>query len=595
MDANLYDAVIVGGGVCGAMVALKLARAGKTVLILEAGLGGADLPGNYRKYLERYHVLGSGRGAPNGPYPSNRSALSPNDADGDEYFVQNATTHFLSDYLRMLGGTTLHWQGTSPRMLPNDFRMREVYGRAINWPLGYADLEPYYCEAEKEIGVAANVEDQAQHGITFSPGYVYPMEKMPPSMGDQFLQRKLDRATIRLYGGEYPLGVVSMPVGRNATPNPKYDGGRGYRPVGMVGDPFTGERCQGNSACTPLCPVQAKYNALKTLEAARAAGRVEVRSQCVASRMKFDPATGRVIGVEYKRYEQAGHPAVATGTVSGTIVVLAANAIENAVLALASGVVDKSGQLGANLMDHPYLNLFALAPEPIYPFRGPDTTSGVETLRDGKFREKHAAWRAGIGNWGWGGEPANTITDLLGKHQFGKAFRRQLRDRMTRMFKIGTMVEQLPNNSNRVTIDPNKTDLLGNHLPILTYDYDAYTLDAVLAIMGVFWPAVVSRSGLTDMTDFTAKLGGTQPRTYQGHSFRLAGSGHLGGTHRMGLAPAISVLDPNLRSWAHPNLYMVGAGSMVTMGTSNPTLTATALSLRVGDHLVKTLGEPSVS
>jgi choline dehydrogenase-like flavoprotein len=277
-----------------------------------------------------------------------------------------------------------------------------------------------------------------------------------------------------------------MPVARNSMPNPKFKGNRGYLPASAVGNDFSGQRCQGNSSCSPMCPVQAKYNALKSLEAAKRAGKVEVRSQCVVSKLIIDSDSGRITGVEYKRYEAPGQAAKAVEIVSGKVVVLAANAIENAVLSLASGIVDRSGQLGRNLMDHPYINLYALAPEPTYPFRGPDTTSGVESLRDGKFREKHAAFRGGMGNWGWGGEPASTVANLLKQSQFGKSFRKQLDDRLTRMFKIGVMIEQLPDANNRVTIDPDHTDLLGNYLPILTYDYADYTLDAALAVIGTF-------------------------------------------------------------------------------------------------------------
>ena len=309
--------------------------------------------------------------------------------------------------------------------------------------------------------------------------------------------------------------------------------------------------------------------------------------RCFAS--QIDPVTARITSVEYKRYEKPGQAAVATEAVSGTMIVLAANAIQNAVLLMASGIVDKSGQLGRNLMDHPYSNLFALSPEPIYPFRGPDTTSGVETLRDGKFREKHAAFRAGIGNWGWSGEPGSTIAALLADRQFGKEFRSQLRDKLSRMFKIGTMIEQLPDPDNCITIDSSHTDMLGNCLPVFNYRYDEYTLDAALAIIGVFWPAVLEYAGMQDTTSFQAPLVGTQFVTYRGQTFNLAGSGHLSGTHRMGRSANVSVVDSYLRTWAHANLYAVGPGSMVTMGTSNPTLTAASLTMRAADHMIKEL------
>jgi len=120
------------------------------------------------------------------------------------------------------------------------------------------------------------------------------------------------------------------------------------------------------------------------------------------------------------------------------------------------------------------------------------------------------------------------------------------------MFKIGTMIEQLPNPENRVTIDPNITDMLGNYRPVLTYSYDEYTYDAALAIIGVFWPKIVSQTGMEDRSNFQVARPGTQLVTHKGQTFSLAGSGHLVGTHRMGNSPTVSVTDSNLRMWALP-------------------------------------------
>jgi len=582
-----FDVVIVGGGVTGALLARQVARAGRSVLVLEAGTAEAMEPANYREYVSHYYEMGLRRGAPNGPYPPNLSALSPNDANQDPYFVQEGPQRFLSDYLRMLGGTTLHWQGTSVRLLPSDFRLQSEYGRAVDWPIGYDELEPFYREAEWELGVSANVEDQRNLGVWFADGYDFPMERVPQSYGDRLFIETLGLDSyIRLYGGEYPLRVVPVPTARNSNPR------KGFTPQGAAGDDGSeGGRCQGNSSCSPICPVQAKYNALKTLSAARREGRdhLEVRSQCVASRLIIDSESGRITGVEYKRYFVPGQAEHVTEVVRGKVVVLAANAVENTVLALASGIVDRSGQLGRNLMDHPYLALNGLAPRPVYPLRGPDITSAIDSLRDGKFREKHAAFRASIANWGWIGEPVGGVTQLLGEARFGREFRQALRERLTRMVRLGIFLEQLPEAGNRVTIDPSHTGPMGNFLPILNYSYDDYSLDGAIVVLDAFWPAVLDKTGIADATDFRTVPSGFQQVNYRGRTFNIMGPGHIVGTHRMGAGANSSVIDPNQRSWAHPNLYMLGAGSMVTIGTGNPTLTAAALSLRASRHILREL------
>lgn len=584
----IYDVVIVGGGVCGALVASSLATAGKTVLVLEAGTASAMDPVVYQGIVDAYYKVGLGRGAPNGPYPANRDAASPGSSDGLNYYVQQGPYKFMSDFLRMLGGSTLHWQGTSLRMVPNDFRMKSVYGRGDDWPISYDELEADYRAAEAKIGVSADVEDQANFGVWFPKGYVFPMHRMPQSMVDQFFLRKLTGTTVDLHGGTYPLRVVSIPMGRNSTPNALFNSGKGYIPISAVGNRDNGNRCQGNSNCLPICPVQAKYSALKTLKSASDSGKVDIRAQCVASKLVVDSTSGSVTGVEYKRYLDPGQTAFVTEQANGKIIVLASNAIQNAVLLLASNAAQSSGQVGRNLMDHPYVSFFALSPEPVYPFRGPDTTSGVESLRDGQFREKHASFRASLANWGWSGEPLASVKDLLSQNCFGRDFRNKLRDKMTRMVKLGVMLEQLPDVNNRVTVDVTKTDALGNYLPVLNYNYDNYTLDGAIAAYDVVWPKIVEKAGLEDHTrDLTP--GGSQKVSYQGRTLNLMGSGHVVGTHRMGLNSRDSVVDSYLRSWDHPNLYLVGAGSMVTIGTANPTLTASALSLRAARQILKEL------
>ncbi len=143
MSAKRYDVVIVGGGITGAMMAKKLVENGKRVLLLEAGADARLDPKSYQPYIDQY--LKAPSGAPNAPYPANPNAPAADvrnigQPSTASYLVQLGPVPFLSDYTRALGGTTLHWQGTSLRMVPNDFRMQTTYGRGVDWPIGYEDL-----------------------------------------------------------------------------------------------------------------------------------------------------------------------------------------------------------------------------------------------------------------------------------------------------------------------------------------------------------------------------------------------------------------------------------------------------------------------
>jgi choline dehydrogenase-like flavoprotein len=353
----------------------------------------------------------------------------------------------------------------------------------------------------------------------------------------------------------------------------------------------------------PICPVQAKYSALKTLNQLLEKGDVEIRTQCVVSRLvvekkdhkKDDGTRNRNIGyVEYKRYEKPGSHKHTVEKVKGTIIVLAANAIENATLLLASdknGLANHSGQVGRNLMDHPYLYTWGYTDhrKRVYPFRGPDTTSGMESLRDGEFREVHASFRASLSNWGWSGEPKTQLNDLIQENTYGKRLRHELADRMTRMVKIGFMFEQLPSADNRVTIDHKHKDAMGNYRPVLSYHYDDYSLAGIDTAVQKVWQTITDHAKIVDKTDYKVVTPGYQRVSYNGNNYNIMGSGHIVGTHRMGSSPEDSVTDKNMKTWDHPNLYVVGPGNQVTIGTANPTLTTAALAIRAAEAILKEL------
>src|SRR5262249_41882498 len=139
------------------------------------------------------------------------------------------------------------------------------------------------------------------------------------------------------------------------------------RPEGQGLDPYLGERCAGNTSCTPICPIQAKYNAGKSLAQADPA-RLAVLAQAVASKLYVDPLSGEVRGVEYQRYEDPSSPRHTVHTARGWVYVLAAHAVENAKLMLASGLGRASGMLGRNLMDHPSIYGWGLTKAHVGPY-----------------------------------------------------------------------------------------------------------------------------------------------------------------------------------------------------------------------------------
>ncbi|WP_380283054.1 GMC family oxidoreductase [Kitasatospora purpeofusca] len=579
-DGDLpWDVIVVGAGFAGSLVAHRLGAHGHRVLVLEAGHavpGAAATTTAYRA---------AGGGTPTSPYPRSADAPSP---DVDEltgrpdggftatgYLLQHGPLPYASGYLRANGGTGLLWTGLTPRMHPEDFRTADL-GHGRNWPIGYRDLEPYYRQAEQELGVAADAAQQRRAvGLPLPDDYAFPMRPVPASHLDRIVARALGGRTARDPAADEDalLTVSTTPHARNAPPTRDQGGARPAHPAGPL--------CQGAAACVPVCPTGAKYTPLRTQ--ARWAPGVRLRTDAVVSRVLVD-GTGRATGVEY-------HAAGTTHRVGAALVVLAAHAIENARLLLLSGLANRSDQVGRNLMDHPALLTWGLLPQPTGPYRGPGSTSGLEAFRFGPARSRRAPFRIEIGNWGWswaGRPPQVETAALLRAGLRGKDLRERLGDRLGRQFSLQFELEQPADPANRVTLDHTRPDRLGLPRPALHYDLSAYVRQGMASARAVS-EQLFALLGAQDHTRYDAGPGWPGRLEHRGVAYGYRGAGHAGGTHVMGDAPGTSVVDAWQRCWDHPNLYAVGCGSMPSLGTSNPSLTMAALALRSADRIHREL------
>ncbi|MGD0106813.1 MAG: GMC family oxidoreductase [Rhodopila sp.] len=589
-----FDVVIVGAGVAGALIASRLTGAGLRVRILEAGPDTAQHFEDYTANLQQFY--GANAKGPESPWTPALAAPQPDTGDlrqNNGYFIQRGPQLYGSSYTRRWGGSTLHWLGVSLRMLPEDFRMSSRHGVARDWPLGYDALAPYYGQAEHTLGVAADAAEQAYLGLSFPNGYDYPMRRIPPSWSDQALGAAVNGMTVTLGSDQVSLKVRSYPAARNGVPRGDYipQGAVDIRADGEIVERYLGQRCAGNTACTPICPIQARYHAGKTIARAIPGG-LSVLSQAVASTIVIDPVDGAVRRIEYKRYDDLKSASFTLESVTARLYILAAHTIENAKLLLGSGISGHGGTVGQGLMDHPALYAWGLAPVPVGAFRGPLSTSGIEDCRGGSFRAKHASFRYDIGNDGWRattGAPDTTVVDAVtNRGLYGKKLRAALADTLARQVRMSLAVEQLPDPGNKVSIDPAHRDAIGNPVPIIDYHIDDYTKAGMVAAAGVS-RTMFRRAGIEDRTGTDSAW--FPSVSFGGETFHYHGMGHFAGTHAMGDDPATSVVDPDQRAWGHRNLFVVGAGSFVTMGTSNPTLTIAALALRTADRILATLNE----
>ncbi|MBI2509063.1 MAG: GMC family oxidoreductase [Betaproteobacteria bacterium] len=415
--------------------------------------------------------------------------------------------------------------------------MKATYGVGVDWPISYAELEPYYLRAEQEIGVCG--DDNVDLGSPRSGPY--PLPPMPLTYLDRVITGRL-----RPHGFKF----VARPSARNSVP---YDNRLA---------------CHGFNSCSPICPTGAQYAAIVHIRKAEALG-VRVLEEALVTRVDVDKS-GTVRSLTYKRPDGVEHRLTARAYV------LAANGIETPRLMLISrsrrvpnGLANSSDQVGRNLMDHPGLSVRFLMPVPIYAGRGPDYTVNFFGFRDGQFRRFQAGWGMSLYNR----LHLHDITnELLQDGVVPPELDRQIRFRAGREVEFDTHVELLPNPENRIQLDDKRRDSGGLPLVRINYRIGDYTLRGFEHCRQI-------------LRQFAKLLGAARYRDRGVFSHH-----HLMGTTRMGDDPKASVVDRECRAHDHRNLFIAGSSVFTTGSTANPTLTIAALSLRLAEALKRELG-----
>jgi choline dehydrogenase-like flavoprotein len=539
-----YNVVIVGAGVSGSLLAFRLSELcpGLSILVLEAG---ADRQSERTEMALAY--AGSLIKSPRSPYDKNPATYLYSPDSVTDYQYEPGSNNFKSTYLKQGGGTTWHWLGHVPRFVPNDFKLLDNYQVGANWPIGYDELESFYTLAEKEMGVSGDHEewDDLFNAKRSGP---FPMPAIWPCYGDSVIKNNLDGKTYE----SFKIELRKTPQARNSHP---YED----RPA-----------CAGNSSCVPICPIGAKYDATVHIRKALK-NNVHFSYHSVVYNIEKG-ADEKISKLHFRNWDKEQF------SVTADVFVIANHAIESAVLLQVSNIANSSGLVGKNLMDHPQGVGIGICNEPLFPFRGPPSTSGIDVFRDGDFRKKRAAMRMSVGNDAWGRwNNMDTMDAILAQNQtdanflIGKDLRRSINQTSIRAFRFSYSTELLPDESNWVkpgdVIDP-VTGLPRPKINFQISEYNKQTFEFAWGVMAFMFKEIgVSHFEVpTNRDDF-------------------AGAGHIMGTTKMGDDPKSAVVNKDCQCFDHPNLFIIGPGLFPTSGTANPTLTVAALTLRLAQYL----------
>ena len=554
MQSTEYDAIVVGSGISGGWAAKELTEKGLRVLLLERGRnvehvkdyvnatkGAWEYPhrgGRTTSMEEAYPVLKR-------DYPLNEKNLEFWASDQDNPYTEVKRFDWYRGY--QVGGRSLMWGRQSYRLSEFDFEANARDGIAVDWPIRYADVAPWYDYVESFAGIAGSPEG------------------LPQLPDGQFLPAM-------------PLNCAEEVVAERLAGS--FDGRRHIIPgrVANLTQPLPGRlQCQYRNACWLGCPFGAYFSTQSsTLPAAMATGRLTLKPFSIVSEVLYDADRKRATGVRVL-------DAVSEQTTdySARVIFLCASTLNSTWLLMRSatdiwpaGLGSSSGELGHNLMDHHFRvgaqGLFEGMEDRYYYGRRP---TGFYIPR---YRNLFGDKRDYLRGFGYQGSASREgWSRAVAELGVGAAFKDAAAEPGPWRMGATAFGEMLPNHANMIGLDETKTDKWG--LPVLKIDCATGENEQLMR-----------RDMANDMAETLEACGLSDVEIYDNGYYPGMGI-HEMGTARMGRDPNTSVLNANNQVWDALNVFVTDGACMTSAACQNPSLTYMALTARAADFAVNEL------
>lgn len=556
---NTYDAIVIGSGISGGWAAKELTERGLKTIMLERGRNFEHIkdyktannnPWDFEhrgavplKKKKRHPILARAWGL-------NEGNMNYWADDIDAPYTEIKPFNWWRSY--QLGGRSILWGRQSYRWSDHDFEANLKDGWAIDWPIRYKDIAPWYDHVEKFIGVNGSLEGLEQ----------LPDGHFLPAMDMNCVEKDVSDRIKKHYNN-----TRHMIIGRSANLTAAIPGRT---------------KCQFRNRCWEGCPFGGYFSTQSsTLPAAEATGNLTVRPFSIVTKIIYDKNTQKATGVEILDAET--HQ---TYEYHAKIVFVNASALNSAWVLMNSakdiwpdGLGSSSGELGHNIMDHHY-NLGASGrvegyQDKYYFGRRPN---GIYIPRftnlfgDKRNYMRGFGYQGGAGRDGW----SRTVAEL----SIGGKFKDELSEPGQWTMGIGGFGELLPYHENKITLDHNRKDKWG--LPVLAMDAEIKDNEKKMRIDIVAEAkAMLESAGVKDVKthDF-------------GHH---VGDGiHEMGTARMGRDPKTSVLNMHNQVWDAKNVFVTDGAMMTSSACQNPSLTYMAMTARAANFAVDELKKGNI-
>jgi choline dehydrogenase-like flavoprotein len=581
-----YDVIVVGSGAGGGQSAYTLAMEGARVLMLEAGRRYS--PESETPMFQTPDMAPlRGVGTPQKPFGFYDATVDGGWQVPGEPYVRasgEAAGRFEWWRARMLGGRTNHWGRISLRNGPYDFKPRSRDGLGFDWPIGYADVAPYYDKVQLLIGVYGSNE-----GLENTPdsgaGCLLPPPR--PLVSDYLVTQRAGRLGIPVIPAH--RAVLTRPLDHRRNPARLHPGNARAQKI-LADDMRARAPCLWATPCGRGCSVRANYQSTTVhLPPALATGGLDITTDAMAYEVTL-ARDGRASGVSFVDRTTGRHRHAAA-----RVVILAASACESVRILLNSksarfpdGLANSSGKLGRYLMDTVGSTVVGQVPllESLPPLNE-DAADGDQMYVPWWLYREQLAGRLGFAR-GYhielgGGRRLPSFGEFAGLEwltggSYGLKLKQDARRYYGSFVRFDGRGEMIPNDSSYCEIDPDVKDKWG--IPVLRFhwQWSEHELRQAAHMQRTF-------------SDIIYAMGGRTRGPVESDGAKAIAPGgsiiHEVGGAIMGASPRDSVTNAWSQTWDVPNLFLGDGAVFASNADKNPTLTIMALAWRAADHILE--------